>query len=105
MQLRDILRTRNTFVEIVPVAECYLIANHVKNKDSKRTPFRICLPVKLADGRMLMKKEKYSSYLIYNTFNLDKMAGKPFSSRKVEYELVIEYLENLAIEKTWCNFE
>ena len=33
-QLGLILRTRNKFVEIVAVAECYLIINHVKNKES-----------------------------------------------------------------------
>ena len=51
-------RTRNRLDEIVAVAECYLISNHVKNKESKKQPFQICLPVKLADGRMSMKKEK-----------------------------------------------
>ena len=51
-------RTRNRFDEIVAVAECYLISNHVKNKESKKQPFQICFPVKLADGRMSMKKEK-----------------------------------------------
>ena len=54
---------------------------------------------------MSMKKEKNSSQLIYNIFNLGKMAGKPFSWRSVEYELVVKYLENLAIEKTCCYFE
>ena len=48
----------NKFDEIVAVAERYLISNHVKNKESKKQPFQICLPVKLADGRMSMKKEK-----------------------------------------------
>ena len=56
-QLGVIPRTRNRFDEIVAVAECYLISNHV-NKESKKQPFQICLPVKLADGRMSMKKEK-----------------------------------------------
>ena len=57
-QLGVIPRTRNRLDEIVGVAECYLISNHVKNKESKKQPFQICLPVKLADGRMSMKKEK-----------------------------------------------
>ena len=65
-QLGVIPRTRNKFVEIVAVAECYLIITHVKDKESKKKPFRICLPVKLVDERMLIKKEKVSSYLIYN---------------------------------------
>ena len=51
-------RTRNTFDELVAVAECCLISNYPKNKESKNQPFQICLPVKLADGRMSMKKEK-----------------------------------------------
>ena len=72
-------RTRNKFVEIVAVAECYLIRKHVKKKESKKQPFRICVSVKLADGKMSMKKENNSSYIIYNIFNLGKMAGKPFS--------------------------
>ena len=55
---------------------------------------------------MSMKKENYNIYIyIYNIFNLGEMAGKPFSWRSVEYELVIKYLENLAIEKTCCCFE
>ena len=32
---------------------------HVKNKESKKQPFRIFLPVKLADGRMSIKKENF----------------------------------------------
>ena len=70
-------RTRNKFVEIVAVAECYLIRKHVKKKESKKQ--RMCVSVKLADGKMSMKKENNSSYIIYNIFNLGKMAGKPFS--------------------------
>ena len=42
---------------------------------------------------MLMKREKKSSYLIYNNNSLGKMAD--------EYGLV-KYLENLTIEKTCC---
>ena len=64
---------------MVAVAKCHLITNHVKNKESKKQPFQICLPVKLADRRMSMEKEKNSLYLINNIFNLGKMAGKPFS--------------------------
>ena len=48
-QLGVIPRTRNKFVDIVAVAECYLITNHVKNKESKKQPSRICLPVTLAE--------------------------------------------------------
>ena len=48
-QLGVIPRTRNKFVEIVAVTESYLITNHVKNKESKKQSFRICLPVTLAE--------------------------------------------------------
>ena len=50
-QLGVITRTRNKFVEIAAVAECYLIITHVKNKESKKQPFQIYLPVSLANGR------------------------------------------------------
>ena len=78
-----------------PIGECYLITNHVKNKESKK-PFRTCLPARLADRIMFMKKGKKSSYLIYNNNSLGKMAD--------EYGLV-KYLENLTIEKTCCYHE
>ena len=51
------------------------------------------------------EKGKKCSYLIYNIFYLGEMAEIPFSWRSVEYELVVKYLENLAIEKTCCYFE
>ena len=54
---------------------------------------------------MSVKKGKHSSYLIYNIFNLGKMAGKSFSWGYVEYDLVVKYLKNLAVEKTCCCFE
>ena len=46
----------NKFVEIVAVAERYFIIAHSKNKELKKQPFQICFPVKLADGRMSIKK-------------------------------------------------
>ena len=46
----------NKFVEIVALAERYFIIAHVKNKESKKQPFQICFPGKLADGRMPIKK-------------------------------------------------
>ena len=46
-ELGVIPRTRNKFVEIVAVAECYLIINNVNNKESKKQSFQICLAVKL----------------------------------------------------------
>ena len=48
----------NKFLEIVVVTECYVITNHVKNEESNKQLFQICLPVKLAEGRMSMKKGK-----------------------------------------------
>ena len=75
-QLRVIPRTRNKFVEVVAVAKRDFIIAHVKNKESKKHPFRICLPIKLADERTSIKKGKIFSYLIYNIVSLGKMAGK-----------------------------
>ena len=54
-QLEVIPRTRNKFVERVVVAEHSFIISHAKNKESMKQPFRICLPVKLADGRISIK--------------------------------------------------
>ena len=72
---------RNKFVDIVVVVERYLIIAHVKNKESKKRPFWISLPVKLADRKMSVKKEKNCQCLNYNIVSLGKMAGKiePFS--------------------------
>ena len=78
-QLGVIPGSRNTLVEIAAVAKRYLITNQVKNKESKKQVFRICLPVKFADRRMSMKNEKNSSYSSYNILRLGKTAGKPFS--------------------------
>ena len=57
---------------------------------------------------MLIKKEKISSYLIYNIVSLSKMAGKKgtfFQEKQIEYELVAKYLETLVIEKICYYFE
>ena len=60
-------RHKNEFVEIIVALECYLIMKQL---------FRICLPVKLADRRTSIKKEKVSSYIVYNFNSFSKMAGK-----------------------------
>ena len=60
-KLRVIEWKRNKFAEIVAVADCFLITNRVKNKELKKQLIRICLRVKLPNGRMSMKKEKNSS--------------------------------------------
>ena len=59
------------------------------NKESKKQPFRICLSVKLADGRMSKKKEEISSCLVYNIVRLGKMARKtkPFHEDKLNMSL------------------
>ena len=49
---------------------------YLYNKESKKHLPRIHVPVKLADGKILMKREKDSSYLIYNIVSLSKTAGK-----------------------------
>ena len=81
-------RTKNTFVEIVAAAKCYFIIAHVKIKKSKKQPFWIRNPLKLAGWRMSVKKGNVCSYLNYNIISLGKMAGKtePFN-----------YLENLLL--------
>ena len=38
-----------------------------------KQPLRIHIQVKLADGRMLIEKEKVSTYHIYNIFSLRKI--------------------------------
>ena len=75
-QLGVIIKIRNQVAETVAVAESYLIINSCKNKESKKPPLRIYLPVKLADGRMSIKKENISSCLIYKIVSLSKMARK-----------------------------
>ena len=57
-QLGATPRARNRFDQIVTASEYYLISKHVKNKESKKQLFQIYFPVKLADGRMSMKKEQ-----------------------------------------------
>ena len=44
-QLGVIPRARNKFSEIIVVAERYLIITHVKSKDLKMQPFKMCFPV------------------------------------------------------------
>ena len=91
----------NTIVEIAAASECYLIINLLKNKESKKQLFRIYLPIKLAEGKISMKKEKNSSKLIYNIASFSKMAGKTdffFRKNKLNMtltSLVVKYLENL----------
>ena len=53
----------------------------------------------LADERISIKKEQFSSYLVYNIVSLGKMPGKVelFSWRSVEGELAVKYIENLDV--------
>ena len=81
-QFRVIPRTGNRFFKTVAVAECYLVITHIKNKESKKRTFQIYHAVNLADGRMSIKKEKKSSFLIYSILSFTKMAGKQNLFRK-----------------------
>ena len=56
-QLGVIPRRTNKSFEIVGLAERYIIIIHVKNKEFKKQLFQIYLPVKLADGRMSIKRK------------------------------------------------
>ena len=94
-QLGAIQKIRNTFDEIVAVAECYLVANHVKSKESKKQPFGICLPVKWAVGWMSTKNEKFSSNLIYSSVSLGKNGWETFFIKVSWTWTVVKYLENI----------
>ena len=72
-----ITRINNGIVKTVAAQECYLIIIFFKkNRESKKQLFRIHLPVKLTNRKISMKKEKISSYLIYNITSFSKIAGK-----------------------------
>ena len=73
-KLRVITRTRKKFAEIVTVAERYLFIQHVRKKETKKYALRIYVPVKLADGKISMKREKISLCLIYSIVSLSEMA-------------------------------
>ena len=53
------------------------------------------------------KKEKNSSYLIDNILSLSKTVGKtqPFYEIWIEYEVLVNSFENLAVKKICCYFE
>ena len=70
---------------MVATAERYLIITHVKNKESNKQPFRICLAVQLTDGRILIKKEDISSHLVYNIVILGKMGEKTTFFKKISW--------------------
>ena len=50
--------------------------NSCKNYESKKQPFQIYFPIKLADKSISIKKEKLPSYLVHNIVGLKKMDGK-----------------------------
>lgn len=58
---------------------------------------RICLPVKIADRRMPMKKEKkiFVPYLKCFLFEQDSWKNNIFYKKQVESEHVLKYFENL----------
>ena len=49
---------KETSVEMVAVADGYLIVTDAQNKESKKQPFRIYLPVRLPDGKLLIERKK-----------------------------------------------
>ena len=51
-----------------------------------KQPFRICIPVKLADERKSVKKEKNYSHLIYNIFSA-RWLEKLFHEDKLNMKL------------------
>ena len=57
-QLGVIPRIMNKFVEIIAVAERSFVTAHLKNEEWEKHPFSLWLPVKVADGRMSVKKGK-----------------------------------------------
>ena len=85
------------------VAERYLIVTHIKNKESKKRPFRICLPVILCLSSWKNINQKGRNFFVtswqYSQFGQDGRKKRTFSERWDEYELPVKNLENLAIEK------
>ena len=49
---------QEAFFKKIPVVKYYLIITDVHSKESKKQVFRIYLPVKLANGRLLITKVK-----------------------------------------------
>ena len=81
-------------VGVIPtIRKRYLVIAHVKNEESKKRPFWINLPVKLADRKMSVKKEKNCPCLNYNIVSLGKMAG---TRQNLETE-PFSYWENLPL--------
>ena len=84
-QLRVIPRTRSKFIEIVAVVERYWVITRVKNKESKKQPFWICLPAIICFSWSKNKNKKVRNFFVPSLkfVSLGKMAGKtePFSWR------------------------
>ena len=80
-ELGVITRTSNKFLEVVAVAEGYLIITHVKNKEIKKQPLRIYLSIKLAIGKMSIEQKSISSHLIYHIDCVSKMARNLFQKK------------------------
>ena len=72
-QLGVIPRAKNKIFETVVVAERCSVRTHVKSKESKNQLFLTNLPVKLANGRMSIKKGKkiFVTNLQYCQFEQD----------------------------------
>ena len=88
------------------VAERYLIVTHIKNKESKKRPFRICLSVILCLSSWKNINKKGRNFFVtswqYSQFGQDGRKKRTFSERWDEYEIPVKNLENLAIEKICC---
>ena len=104
-QFKVIPKTRNTFVEIVAVAERYLIIIHVKTKESKKQPFRICLSLIIYLRWWKNISKKISLYLL-------SIWARWLEKQTLfhEDELAVKYLENLAIANIcgcfeWCEIQ
>ena len=79
--LKSLLPTPLNFRELRRSLTYRGISSQPLSKIMSQRNSRLYMPltVKLADGRVSMKKEKKYSYLIYNIVSLGKMAEKPFS--------------------------
>ena len=84
-QLAVIPRIRSKFIEIVAVVERYWVITRVKNKESKKQPFCICLPAIICFSWSKNKNKKIRNFFVpsLKLVSLGKMAGKtePFSWR------------------------
>ena len=103
-QLGVITRRRDKFVEIVAASECYLMVNSGTKKAAVlNMPSR-----KISWWKNVNKKgmNLFTANLKHCQFEPDDWKNRNlFRKKKIEYELVFKYLENVVIEKICCYFE